>query len=792
VTTTDADPGDTVTLAYTWTVNSAVVGGATGATLSGVSLTKGDTVSCSATPSDGTATGSKATAATLTIQNSAPVLASATLAPATAYEDSELTCTPGSASDADGDTVTFVYAWFVNGGQVTGETTDTLTGASFAHGDSVYCTITPKDSGTAGTPAQSNAITIQDSAPTLSAVVLSPASPVKASTLTCTPSGFFDADNDTPVYSYAWKVDNAAVSGQTGSTLSGAFSKGQSVVCVVTPGDGTTFGSPVTSNAVVVGNTAPVASSVTITPSSPIVGDPLTASVSATDADNDSITYTYSWTKDGAGTGYTGNTVPSGVTALGEVWAVTATPSDGTATGAPVTASVTIASDPNADDDGDLFTVGQGDCDDTDPAINPDAAEAIDGVDNDCNSTIDDRWVTVYTYGSGLDTYGTIASDTSIRVEDNGAVHLFFSGLDGSSAGGDLFTQFNTTSMSMNTPTKIDALTAPRLNQTSIWQRSGYAESRVLFWDAGTTGTPIKFQSFTTPSSSGAFQTVVNGTSSNPVTTDSLALVTDQSNGNDYIAYTYTNGAKGACTTTGQIESKLFVVPHTAGASTFGTLPNGNPVTSSVCSSAGLALNNVSMTFAASDSVLHTSWYNASASSTGLNYRHLLLTSGSPSKVVLGLGAGVGYYNAIASPPATGASYPVIAYFDPNANEIRTVTGNTAGTSFGSPVTPTTVVDSALLGGVTPAAGRIVFRYHTDGTAHLLFQAASNLQLWYATDASGSWVAERVLTSASSISGQNYDMVIDADGNPRISFRENTNADLYSIKGKRFVHNLLY
>lgn len=41
------------------------------------------------------------------------------------------------------------------------------------------------------------------------------------------------------------------------------------------------------------------------------------------------------------------------------------------------------------DDDADGFTGYDGDCDDTDPAINPDAREKRgDGVDNNCNGSL--------------------------------------------------------------------------------------------------------------------------------------------------------------------------------------------------------------------------------------------------------------------------------------------------------------------------------------------------------------------------------------------------------------------
>lgn len=46
-----------------------------------------------------------------------------------------------------------------------------------------------------------------------------------------------------------------------------------------------------------------------------------------------------------------------------------------------------------ADADGDTFTVAAGDCDDTNPAINPGAAEVLDGLDNDCDGIVDEGFV---------------------------------------------------------------------------------------------------------------------------------------------------------------------------------------------------------------------------------------------------------------------------------------------------------------------------------------------------------------------------------------------------------------
>ncbi len=62
----------------------------------------------------------------------------------------------------------------------------------------------------------------------------------------------------------------------------------------------------------------------------------------AVDPNGDVVAYTYAWTVDGEDAGLDRDTVSAGLTSGGETWTCTVTPTDGTLTGTPASASVTI------------------------------------------------------------------------------------------------------------------------------------------------------------------------------------------------------------------------------------------------------------------------------------------------------------------------------------------------------------------------------------------------------------------------------------------------------------------
>ncbi|MBT7402933.1 hypothetical protein HN777_04045, partial [Candidatus Woesearchaeota archaeon] len=117
----------------------------------------------------------------------------------------------------------------------------------------------------------------------------------------------------------------------------------------LTPNDGLDDGTTTTSNAVETVNTAPVITTVDVTPDSPTTDDDLTCTVTAgTDADGESLTYTYDWYKDDvwvfseSGAGTTSTVERQNLTNQ-DVWNCSVTPNDGIENGTNVSDSVTVA-----------------------------------------------------------------------------------------------------------------------------------------------------------------------------------------------------------------------------------------------------------------------------------------------------------------------------------------------------------------------------------------------------------------------------------------------------------------
>ena len=64
-----------------------------------------------------------------------------------------------------------------------------------------------------------------------------------------------------------------------------------------------------------------------------------------------------------------------------------------------------------ADLDGDGFAIAEGDCNDEDAAVHPDAEEACNGVDDNCDDAIDEGWQTLWYIDEDLDGFGDPSSE---------------------------------------------------------------------------------------------------------------------------------------------------------------------------------------------------------------------------------------------------------------------------------------------------------------------------------------------------------------------------------------------
>jgi hypothetical protein len=174
------DDGDAENYIWEWTVNAIVVAGATTDTLSSADFVKGNALQVTATPDDGTDLGVSVVSAATIAQNSLPVINTVSLTPGAPNITATLTCTPNGTTDTDGDSVTFTYSWYVGGVLVPGATTNTLSAPDFGSGQQVYCRVIPNDGEANGAMVQSNTVTIDNTAPTISPTSV-PRSPPRSS-----------------------------------------------------------------------------------------------------------------------------------------------------------------------------------------------------------------------------------------------------------------------------------------------------------------------------------------------------------------------------------------------------------------------------------------------------------------------------------------------------------------------------------------------------------------------------------------------------------------------------------
>lgn len=249
--------------------------------------------------------------------NNLPVISAVTIAPNPLTRNDSANCS-WTYTDADGDAqgAHLIY-WYVNASLVTSQN---YTGANvslastfYARGDTTYCSVRGNDTEELSTGFVNGSRLVDNSPPYLTSLTLTPASPTKASTLTCAAIGTdADADNLTAVYTFIDSDNTTRLQeNSTNATFecgnSASCTRGDNITCRAQLYDGTESGtenSSLVNTTIQILNTAPTTPLPTILPPQPnATTSNLTCNYTYADLDSDSRNATYlAWYRNGTNT----------------------------------------------------------------------------------------------------------------------------------------------------------------------------------------------------------------------------------------------------------------------------------------------------------------------------------------------------------------------------------------------------------------------------------------------------------------------------------------------------------
>ncbi len=230
--------------------------------------------------------------------NAPPVLDSLSIGPDRPTADDVLRCEAGPVHDPDGDEVTVLYSWTVNG-ERTFATGRELSPRHFRRGDQVVCTGTPTDGFLEGEPVVSATVRIRNRPPVVGSVRLEPAELVTGEPVRCVAEGVADPDGDPVTLDYAWTLAGEPLDVSGPELDGGRVTAGDELLCTVTPHDGSDAGAPVASPPAGVGNAPPRVSEPVLSPRPAWTYDPLTCDFDAWDPDGDAFETSVRWWIDG-------------------------------------------------------------------------------------------------------------------------------------------------------------------------------------------------------------------------------------------------------------------------------------------------------------------------------------------------------------------------------------------------------------------------------------------------------------------------------------------------------------
>ena len=299
---------------------------------------KGDLWLYELIPNDGTDLGSAINSTPLLIGNTAPTVSNLEITPLNPITGDDLTA---DYDWLDQDTMDSEAGsqirWYKNGVlQPAYNDSLTINAVDTAKGENWYFTIIPSDGIDQGSVKTSPLLTIGNTAPTVSDVEFTPGVPIAnidlSVTYNWTDVDLGDSESGTLIRWYR----NDVLQGTYNDTLiiDGIMMiKDDNWTVSIKASDGTSLSSTWVNTSIIVGNTAPTVTTVTISPSSPKTQDALEVSYAATD--NDSIdtivAYSIEWYLEGAPQPQFNNftIIPAINTSKGENWQAHVRATDG-------------------------------------------------------------------------------------------------------------------------------------------------------------------------------------------------------------------------------------------------------------------------------------------------------------------------------------------------------------------------------------------------------------------------------------------------------------------------------
>jgi hypothetical protein len=288
---------DFMTYHFDWYVDGILVRSGLGDSLDGhLYFDKGQLVYVIVTPNDGISDGESVTSQISTIANTKSEIVIAQLGPNPLYTTDTLSVDFINVQDVDGDDVSLIYEWFVNGTLLHTSSINTLSDFYYTSNDEIYVEVSHNDGVEYGDVYTTNPISVSSTPPEMISVSILPEEPNSQDSLTCIAFAF-DTDDDDISMRYSWTIDGE-LQPETSSVFSGILAAGDTVSCTVVPEDQSTNGDSL-SNSVMISNSAPVVQSVVFNSEDVYTNDILQVIVQSTDLDDDPILVSYDWYVDG-------------------------------------------------------------------------------------------------------------------------------------------------------------------------------------------------------------------------------------------------------------------------------------------------------------------------------------------------------------------------------------------------------------------------------------------------------------------------------------------------------------